>query len=98
MTAEDLPSPTTELEPTSAEVKRYERQKLLATVASMLLTLAVVAFMALVGGPYLDQFIRGWTGDSRWVRLIVLGFVYAAGVELLTLPLAFWSGFVLEHR
>jgi STE24 endopeptidase len=99
MTAEHPPSPALELEPTSAEVKRYERLKLLANVLTLVLTVAALAFMALVGGPYLDQYVRDWTGtESRWLRLIVLGFLYAAGMEVLTLPLAFWSGFVLEHR
>jgi STE24 endopeptidase len=54
--------------------------------------------MALWGGPRLDQLLRLWTGDNRWIRLVVLAFVYAASLELLTLPLDFWSGFILEHR
>jgi STE24 endopeptidase len=88
----------TDLEPTSAEVKRYERQKLLATIGSLVLSLSVIAFMALLGGPHLDRWVRQWTGDNDWLRLVALGFLYAAGLELLTLPLDFWSGFVLEHR
>lgn len=92
-------APALELEPTSAEVKRYERQKLQASLTSLVLGLAFLGFMAFVGGPWLDRQVRGWTGDeSQWLRLIVLGFCYAAGFELLSLPLSFWSGFVLEHR
>src|SRR5262249_26942109 len=97
--APSAPLSALELESTSAEVKRYERQKLLANVLSLVLTLAAITGMALLGGPYLDQYVRRWTGpDNPWLRLIALGFIYAAGLELLTLPLAFWSGFVLEHR
>jgi STE24 endopeptidase len=88
----------TDLEPTSAEVKRYERQKLLATIGSLVLSLSAIALMALLGGPHLDRWVRQWTGDNDWLRLVALGFLYAAGLELLTLPLDFWSGFVLEHR
>ena len=86
------------LEPTSPEVKRYQRQKLTAQLASMILSLAVLAFMAFWGGPKLNLLLRPWLGDNRWIRLIGLAFVYAAGLELLTLPLDYWSGFILEHR
>jgi STE24 endopeptidase len=96
--AELSPGLTTQLEPTSPEVKRYQRQKLTAQLASMILSLAILGFMALWGGPALDRLLRPWLGDNRWIRLIGLAFVYAAGLELLTLPLDFWSGFILEHR
>src|SRR5438128_6397424 len=86
------------LEPTSPEVKRYQRQKLIAQLCSMVVSLAVLAVMALWGGPKLDQWLRPWLGENRWLRLSALAFVYAAGMELLTLPLDFWSGFILEHR
>jgi STE24 endopeptidase len=86
------------LEATPPDVKRYERHKLMASVAALLLTLVVLAVMGLFGGPRLDEALRPWTGDSPWVRLIVLGVVYAAGLELLHLPLSFYSGFILEHR
>jgi STE24 endopeptidase len=87
-----------ELESTPPEVRRYQRQKLTAHLCSMLVSLAFIALMAFWGGPRLDQALRLWLGDNRWIRLIVLAFVYAASLELLTLPLDFWSGFVLEHR
>src|SRR5437667_12160492 len=64
----------------------------------MLLSLAFLAMMAFWGGPRLDQLLRVWLGDDRWIRLVVLAFVYAASLELLTLPLDFWSGYILEHR
>jgi STE24 endopeptidase len=92
------PNPATQLEPTSPEVKRYQRQKLTAQLCSMILSLGFLAVMAFWGGPKLDQFLRPWLGENRWVRLVELAFVYAASLELLTLPLDFWSGFILEHR
>jgi STE24 endopeptidase len=92
------PAPADTREPTSAEVKRYEREKLRATIASLLLTVAALAILALVAGPHLDAWVRQWVGDNRWLRLTLLAFLYAVGLELLTLPLDFWSGFVLEHR
>lgn len=93
----NLASPT-ELEPTSAEVKRYQRQKLIAGIASLVVGLVLLAGMGLWGGPLLDEAVRGWVGDNRWLRLVALGFLYASGAEVLLLPLGFWSGYVLEHR
>src|SRR5438874_11154449 len=89
---------TTQLAPTSPEVKSYQHQKLTAQLCSMIISLAALAVMALWGGPKLDQLLRPWLGDNHWLRLIALGFVYAAGLEVLTLPVDFWSGFILEHR
>ncbi len=86
------------LEPTPPDVKRYQRLKLIASVASLLVTLAVVAVAALRLGPRVNDAVAAVVGDGPWPRLIGLGFVYAATLELLTLPLAFWSGYVLEHR
>lgn len=87
-----------ELEPTPPEVKRYQRQKLIASLIALALTLTVVLVTALWLGPLLDQQIRAVVGDSAWLRLIVLGFLYATMLELVTLPVSFWSGFLLEHR
>jgi STE24 endopeptidase len=89
---------TLELEPASAEVKRYQRLKIRAGLLSAFLTFAFLAVAALAAGPALDRWVAGWVGDNRWLRLLALGLVYAVGLELLTLPLSFWSGYVLEHR
>src|SRR5438477_10049235 len=90
--------PLSELGETSAEVKRYERLKLTASIASLVLTLILLALAALWVGPHVDAWLRGIVGDNRWWRLIAVALVYAASLELLLLPLAYWSGFVLEHR
>ena len=86
------------LEEASPEVKRDQCQKLIASVASLLLSLAFLSVAALWIGPMLNLALEGWVGENRWVRLTVLAFVYAAGLEILTLPFDFWSGFILEHR
>jgi STE24 endopeptidase len=83
---------------TSPEVKQYQRQKLLARLVNCGLSVAVLVILALVVGPGVDRVLSGWIGADRLLRLIVvaagLGFV----LELATLPMDFWSGFVLEHR
>src|SRR5215831_6524658 len=88
----------TELGETSAEVKQYERLKLKGSIGSLLLTLLFITVAALWFGPILDGWVRERIGENRWVRLIFIGFTYAAMMEVLLLPLAYWSGFVLEHR
>jgi STE24 endopeptidase len=82
----------------SPEVKRYQRLKLIAGLGSLLLSLGYFALAALVWGPSLNALVRQVVGADRWGRLVVLGFIYVVGLELLTLPLAFWSGHVLEHH
>lgn len=85
------------LEPAPPEVKRYQRQKTTARFLHLGLSLAGLAAATLLG-PRLDAFLRGEFGDGRWLRLVLTAAVWAAALELLTLPVSFWSGFVLEHR
>lgn len=80
------------------EVKEYQHQKLVVSVLSLIVTLLALVIAACFLGPVLDTWLRSWLGDHLLLRLIALGFCYAAGLELLTLPLDFWSGFILEHR
>src|SRR5262245_9600902 len=90
--------PPADLEPTPPEVKRYQRRKLTASLGNLLLSLAFLLVMALAVGPALGEWLRAQFGDGPWLRLLVVAAVVGVGLELLTLPLAFYSGFVLEHR
>jgi STE24 endopeptidase len=82
----------------SPQVKRYERLKLTAHLVEVALSLVYIAVLALWAGPLVDHWLRGWLGDSPWLRLLAILVICGGGVELITLPLSFWSGFVLEHR
>jgi STE24 endopeptidase len=88
----------TELEPTPHEVKDYQRQKLATRLINGVLGLAVVAILGLVAGPPLGRLFASWVGPDRWLRLIAMAVFLGIFLEVLTLPLHFWSGFVLEHR
>lgn len=82
------------LPPTPPEVKRYQRQKLTAGLASTFLTFAVLLALALVGGTLFGP----WADDCPWLRLAVVALVCAVAIEVVTLPLHYYSGYVLEHR
>lgn len=85
-------------EPASPEVKRYQAQKRNAGIVSALLALGLVLAAALWLGPAINRLVQEVVGTNIWLRLIALGFVYAAALELLQLPLDFYSGYLLEHR
>ncbi|HYT93971.1 MAG TPA: M48 family metalloprotease [Gemmataceae bacterium] len=87
-----------ELEPTPPEVKRYQRQKLTATLVNALIGLVCLLGLALFLGPPLDRALRAWLGEAPWLRLIAVACVCGVVLELATLPLSFWSGYILEHR
>ena len=87
-----------ELPPVPREAKDYQRQKLIARLLNMSLSFAVLAILALLVGPAVNRMLTGWVGSGRWLRLIAMAAFAGAVIELLTLPIDFWSGFVLEHR
>src|SRR5258708_5948398 len=85
------------LQSASPDVKRYQRDKLLASLANLVLTLAALLVLALWAGLALQETVSQAAHD-RWLRLIVVGALCAVVLEVLTLPISFWSGFILEHR
>lgn len=94
----DATSTLLELEATPAEVKRYQRQKLLAGIVSTVLSFLWIAFLALVLGPALGAQYTAWFGHNQWLRLFASAAVLAISLEVMTLPIDFWSSFLLEHR
>ncbi len=86
------------LERTPPEVKRYQRLKLTASVASLLISLAFLAIMSLWLGPPLGDVVTRLVGQNSWLRLLALAAIYAVATELLIVPTDFWSGYVLEHQ
>ena len=84
-----------ELEPASPEVKRYQRLKLSAGVVATVMSLAYLAILGFLVLPRLDL---ESLGGSRWLQILTVGVVVAVGLEILTLPISYWSGFVVEHR
>ncbi|HMF18673.1 MAG TPA: M48 family metallopeptidase [Gemmataceae bacterium] len=90
--------PALDLEPTPPEVKRYQKQKLTAALAKTILGLAFLAVLGIWFGPGLGTWLTDGLGDRDWLRLLFMAAVIGIGMEALTFPIAYWSGFLLEHR
>jgi STE24 endopeptidase len=90
--------PATDLEATPPEVKCYQRQKLTAVMATTILGLGYLAVLGLWLAPVIGKWLDIYLGGNDWLRLIAMAAIVGAGLEALTLPIDFWSGFILEHR
>jgi STE24 endopeptidase len=84
-----------DLEPASPEVKRYQRQKVTIVLVSTIASLAWMAILGFIVGPDVGKETITW---QPWQRLLASAALLGVTLELLTLPLDFYSGFVLEHR
>src|SRR5262245_26685478 len=84
-----------ELEPASPEVKRYSRLKITISAVNAVLSIGWLALLAVVAGPQLSHDTAAWEG---WARLLASAALLGVTLELLTFPLDYYSGFVLEHR
>ena len=94
--ASQLPTPEE-----AAEAQRYSAATLKCTLADMALDLAVITAMAVVVGPLIDRWLAGFawlSGEQSLVRLAALGAAITALHSLVSLPLSFYGGYVVEHR
>ena len=89
---------TSAIEPATSEVKRYHRQKLTVRLLNLVVGVSYLAVLALWAGPMVNAALIDLVGESPWLRLLGIIIVCGGGMELLTLPLDFWSGYILEHR
>lgn len=87
-----------DLEPTSPEIKRYNRQKITLTIVSSVLSLVWLGVCGFGLGPWLGEKYTEWVGSSDALRLLVSAVVLGVSLEALNLPFDFWSSYVLEHR
>jgi STE24 endopeptidase len=83
-----------------AEAKQYGRDELYCSLADMLLDLLLLTAAAvLLAGP-LDRWLQGSALlDRIWSLRLVVFLLGVTGLHLLiSFPLSFYSGYVLEHR
>lgn len=88
----------TELEPAPPAVKRYQRLKLFAGIANTIASLVWLGLFAFIFGPALGEWLKENLADSRWLQLWLTGAALVATLELVSLPLDFWSSYVVEHK
>jgi STE24 endopeptidase len=84
-----------------AEARRYGRVSLALTLADMALDLVFLGVMALVFARPLDGWLAGFqslAGQYSYTRLLALYCAVMGLHVLVSLPLSFYSGYVVEHR
>ena len=86
------------LEPAPSNVKRYQRQKLLAEAGSAVVALVWLAILASLLGPTIGDRLTSLVGENLWARLIAVAAVIAVSLEIVTAPIDFWSSYVVEHQ
>ena len=84
-----------------AEAQRYGRISLRLALTDMALDVVYLGIMAFVFARPLDAWLAGFealSGDRSLLRLLAL-FGVVIGIHILvSLPLSFYSGYVVEHR
>ena len=87
-----------ELEPATPAVKRYQKLKLLAVVAGTIATLLWLVLFAVCFGPALGDWLKANLADQRWLQLWLTAVALVITLEAVSLPLDFWSSYLLEHE
>lgn len=81
----------------SAELsKRYSLQKHILTISSLTIVLIYLLFMGLFGSNFLKHLISFVT-VNEYLLIALYVFVFIVILDVITIPLSFYGGFVLEH-
>jgi len=83
------------------EARRYNRIHLALTLADMAVDFIYLGFMAVIFGPRIDAWLATFAplaGDKSILRLLSLFGVVIGLHILVSLPLSFYSGYVVEHQ
>lgn len=91
-------SAATVLEPAPAHVKLYQKQKLLAEAASAIVALLWMTILATILGPIFGNHLNRVFVNNAWGKLIAVAAIIAVTLEAVTLPIDFWSSFLVEHQ
>lgn len=82
-----------------AEAKAYGRRQLYCTVADMALDLGYLVLFTLVLALAADRWLASFAWlQNHWLRLAVFFLLLNAGQTVVSFPLAFYAGYVLEHQ
>ncbi len=84
-----------------AEVRRYNRVDLMCTLADRAVDFAYLAVFAFLLAAPLDAWLKaagGWWTQCVYARAVAFLLVMMAGHILVSMPLSFYSGYVVEKR
>jgi STE24 endopeptidase len=98
----DLAAPSEQQTPEQqAEARRYNRISLACTLVDMAIDLVYLGLMAFVFARPLDAWLARFTplaGEQSMLRLVALFCIVMLGHILVSLPLSFYSHYVVEHQ
>ncbi|MBX9679338.1 MAG: M48 family metallopeptidase [Gemmataceae bacterium] len=83
---------------TPQDVKRYQRQKLLAMFGGTILSLLLLSLLAFLVLPAIGPLIKDSVGPNAWLQLLASAALTVFCLEVGTLPIDFWSSYVVEHQ
>jgi STE24 endopeptidase len=105
MTTAALPistdSPEKQTPEQKAEAKRYNNISLVCTIADMAIDLLYLAAMAFIAAPVIDSWLGTFPvlmGSKSMLRLLTLFGIVMLLHILVSLPLSFYSHYVVEHQ
>jgi len=82
-----------------AEVKQYSRAGLLCDLADSGLDVVYLSIMAFFAARPLDEWLTRTAGfESLWTRLAIMFLVVTGVYMVVSFPLSYYSGHVLEHK
>lgn len=84
-----------------SEARKYGKISLACTLADLAIDIVYLGVMALVLAVPIDNWLAGFewlAGPQSMTRLVVLFVVVVSLHILVSLPLSFYSGYVVEHR
>ncbi len=76
--------------------KRYSLQKRLLTISGLIVALFYLLFMGLFGSNILKSLISFVT-VNEYLLIALYVFVFIIIIDVITIPLSFYGGFILEH-
>ena len=76
--------------------KRYSLQKRILTISGLIVALLYLLFMGLFGSNILKNLISFVT-VNEYLLIALYVFIFIIIIDVLTIPLSFYGGFILEH-
>jgi len=76
--------------------KRYSLQKRILTISGLIVALLYILFMGFLGSSILKKLISFVTVNEYLIIALYI-FVFIIIIDVITIPLSFYGGFILEH-